>query len=67
MCEWLNIQTPRLTADQLSKANSTNLAIKGIIGIQALSQISQILNKESDSTHYAVRDFHSTILVVYRD
>ena len=35
-------------------ANQTNLAIKGIIAIQAMSQISQALNMQGDAGHYSV-------------
>ncbi|KAI0088041.1 hypothetical protein BDY19DRAFT_1057674 [Irpex rosettiformis] len=53
------VPSNQLNADQQSKANSTNLAIKGMIGIQALSQISQILNNQADFEHY------STIATTY--
>jgi hypothetical protein len=44
----------RVNSDPLSMLNSTNLAIKGIIGIKAVSQISQILGRAADSQHYEV-------------
>jgi hypothetical protein len=44
----------RTTADNLNEQNMTNLAIKGIIGIQAMSEISRVSGMSSDSQHYAV-------------
>ena len=41
--------------DQESQGNTTNLAIKGIIAIQAMSEISKALKQDSDTVHYAVR------------
>ncbi|KAI0958924.1 hypothetical protein AcV7_004605 [Taiwanofungus camphoratus] len=43
----------QLSADSQSTANMTNLAIKGIIGIQAMSEISRALGRESDVQQYA--------------
>ena len=37
-----------------TKANSTNLAIKGIIGIRAMSQISRLVGSDADSERYMV-------------
>lgn len=47
----------RNTADsnQEPTTNNTNLAIKGIIGLQAMSEISLVLGKQADSTRYSVR------------
>ncbi|KAI0793187.1 hypothetical protein C8Q75DRAFT_749208 [Abortiporus biennis] len=39
-------------ADLERQANLTNLAIKGIIGIKAMAEISQALHIVNDSTHY---------------
>ena len=44
----------RSTADGDSTTNSTNLAIKGIIAIKAMAQISAALHQDSDANHYAV-------------
>lgn len=33
----------------------TNLAIKGIIGVQAMAEISNVLSEEADSKRYSVR------------
>ncbi|KAI0341899.1 hypothetical protein BDW22DRAFT_1484797 [Trametopsis cervina] len=49
----LPVPSTQLTADLISKANSTNLAIKGIIGIKAMAEISKVLDKQSDSEHYS--------------
>ncbi|KAG7452128.1 uncharacterized protein BT62DRAFT_990443 [Guyanagaster necrorhizus] len=40
-------------ADGLDNANMTNLAIKGIIGIKAMSEISQALGKSQDAETYS--------------
>lgn len=45
----------RMSADALSAANMTNLAIKGIIGIQAMSEIARAVGQSDDCQHYAVR------------
>ena len=44
----------RFTADNQNKPNMTNLAIKGIIGIQAMSEISQVSGMRDDAQRYAV-------------
>ncbi|KAI0793185.1 hypothetical protein C8Q75DRAFT_548169 [Abortiporus biennis] len=44
--------TNQLNADSERQANLTNLAIKGIVGIKAMSEISQALNMVNDSAHY---------------
>lgn len=38
-----------------SLANQTNLAIKGIVGIKAMSQIASLTGKSSVSSNYSVR------------
>ncbi|TDL23432.1 DUF1793-domain-containing protein [Rickenella mellea] len=40
------------TSDSLTSANQTNLAIKGIIGIAAMSKISEFAGDHSFATHY---------------
>ena len=42
-------------ADGLANTNRTNLAIKGIIAIKAMSEISQALGKSQDAETYSVR------------
>lgn len=37
-------------------ANQTNLAIKGIVGIKAMSQIAALLGETAKSSNYSVRD-----------
>ncbi|KAI0341142.1 hypothetical protein BDW22DRAFT_330198 [Trametopsis cervina] len=49
----LPVPANQLTADQISKPNSTNLAIKGIIGIQAMAKISDALSMQSDAEFYS--------------
>ncbi|TFL06559.1 hypothetical protein BDV98DRAFT_588814 [Pterulicium gracile] len=41
------------SADDLSNGNMTNLAIKGIIGIQAMSEISAAVNEPTDERMFA--------------
>ncbi|CAL1707175.1 unnamed protein product [Somion occarium] len=41
------------TVDQERQSNTTNLAIKGIIGIKAMSEISKALNQVEDADRYA--------------
>ncbi|KAL1944830.1 hypothetical protein VTO73DRAFT_2450 [Trametes versicolor] len=43
----------QLTADNEGAANMTNLAIKGIIGVQAMAEISNVLSEEADSKRYS--------------
>ena len=38
-----------------SLANQTNLAIKGIVGIKAMSQIASLAGKSSVASNYSVR------------
>lgn len=45
----------RTNADSEQQANMTNLAIKGIIGIQAMAEISQIVGNASDAQYFSVR------------
>ena len=46
----------RLSIDDGSTSNnSTNLALKAIFGIQAMSEVSRLLSKESDFQQYNVR------------
>ena len=44
----------RLSADGLSTNNQTNLAIKGIIAIKAMSEMSSIVNQSADVDKYSV-------------
>ncbi|THH15082.1 hypothetical protein EUX98_g9519, partial [Antrodiella citrinella] len=50
-----NTLTPndQTTADLESQANMTNLAVKGIIGVRAMAEISQALGKTDDATTFA--------------
>ena len=45
----------RSSADGLSTNNQTNLAIKGIIAIQAMSKMSSIVKQTADVDKYSVR------------
>lgn len=44
-----------MTADAQTDANMTNLAIKGIIAIRAMAEISQYVREYDDSAKYMVR------------
>ncbi|KAI0030848.1 hypothetical protein K488DRAFT_53350 [Vararia minispora EC-137] len=44
--------TNQLSADQLDIANQTNLAIKGIIAIAAMSKISSAVNEQADAQQF---------------
>jgi hypothetical protein len=44
----------RSSADNLSVNNQTNLAIKGIIAIKAMSNMSSVVNKTADANKYSV-------------
>ncbi|PBK93234.1 DUF1793-domain-containing protein [Armillaria gallica] len=46
-------QTGYVDANELGYANMTNLAIKGIIGIKAMSEIGQALGKSQDAEMYS--------------
>ncbi len=45
----------RTNSDSEQQANITNLAIKGIIGIQAMAEISKTLGDDSDAQYFSVR------------
>ena len=47
--------TDRSSADGDTTANLTNLAIKGIIGVQAMAEISRALGATDDAHNYDVR------------
>ena len=44
----------RFSADGLNVNNQTNLAIKGIIAIEAMSKMSSVVNQTSDANKYSV-------------
>ena len=45
----------RTSADGETTANMTNLAIKGIVGVKAMAEISRALGQDSDANTYDVR------------
>jgi hypothetical protein len=51
----LNDHLYRFSADGLMTDNQTNLAIKGIIAIKAMSKMSSIVNQAPDVNKYSVR------------
>jgi hypothetical protein len=50
----LNDPQHRSSADGLTTNNQTNLAIKGIIAIQAMSKMSSVVNQTTDAEKYNV-------------
>ncbi|TFK89099.1 DUF1793-domain-containing protein [Polyporus arcularius HHB13444] len=48
------------SADGENKPNMTNLALKGIIGVKAMAEISRALGKDSDAQEY---DSHASALI----
>lgn len=53
---WYEVQwSSRTNADSEQQANMTNLAVKGIIGIKAMAEISQTLGNVSDAQYFSVR------------
>ena len=50
----LNHHYLRISADGLTINNQTNLAIKGIIAIEAMSKMSSVINQTADSDKYSV-------------
>ena len=44
----------RSSADGLSVSNQTNLAIKGIIAIEAMSKMSAVVSQSGDANKYSV-------------
>jgi hypothetical protein len=52
----LNDSLHRSSADGLTTNNQTNLAIKGIIAIKAMSEMSSIVNRTVDVDKYSVRE-----------
>ncbi|OSD07070.1 hypothetical protein PYCCODRAFT_1464180 [Trametes coccinea BRFM310] len=52
--------TDQSTADNQGGANMTNLAIKGIIGVKAMAEISRVLGESMDAQQY---DKHAAALV----
>ncbi|KAI0358680.1 DUF1793-domain-containing protein [Trametes cingulata] len=50
----------QMTADNESNANMTNLAIKGIIGVKAMAEISRALGEDFDAQQY---ESHAAALV----
>ena len=55
-------QWHRSSADGLSVSNQTNLAIKGIIGIQAMSKMCSILGQVTEAKNYSVRTIYLLLL-----
>jgi hypothetical protein len=51
----LNDRQHRSSADGLTADNQTNLAIKGIIAIKAMSKMSSVVKQTSDAEKYNVR------------
>ena len=45
----------RISADGLANPNMTNLAIKGIIGVKAMAEMSRAVQRDPDAERYDVR------------
>jgi hypothetical protein len=56
----------RTSADGLSVNNQTNLAIKGIIAIEAMSQMSSAAKQPADASKYSVctRSFNTAMALI---
>ncbi|KAI0335017.1 DUF1793-domain-containing protein [Cubamyces sp. BRFM 1775] len=50
----------QINADDEGATNTSNLAIKGIIGVKAMAEISRVLGQDVDAQHY---DSHAAALV----
>ena len=53
----------RTTVDGLPQPNSTNLVIKGIIALKAMSEISNLISQKTDSSRYAVSSTSSKPII----
>ncbi len=54
VCLMLLIDIDRQTANAETTANMTNLALKGIIGVKAMVEISRVVGNEIDAQEYDV-------------
>ena len=54
LAESLDDYRHRTSADGLTSNNQTNLAIKGIIAIEAMSKMSSVVRKTADADKYSV-------------
>ena len=54
------------TADSISQFNSTNLALKGIVALRAMSEISKVVGSQNDADGYSVSIPHSTVGLTYK-
>ena len=52
-----------MTVDGLQQSNSTNLILKGIIALKAMSEIANALYLYNDSGRYSVRDSYNADLL----
>lgn len=50
----LTIHVKRVSADGDNVVNTTNVAIKGIIALKAMAEISRALGKDADADTYQV-------------
>ncbi len=55
MADHRELNLHRSSADGLTISNQTNLAIKGIIAIKAMSKMSAVVKKTADADKYSVR------------
>ena len=54
----------RVTADGENSANLTNLAIKGIVGVKAMAEISRALQQDNDAQFYDVRPVQTLLVQI---
>lgn len=66
-CLLFIIMVFRTSADNESTGNSTNLALKGIIAIKAMSELASALGQSSDASSYSVRLFHPPSLAFHSE
>ena len=65
MTDHTSSTSDRMTADGDSTVNSTNLAIKGIIAIKAMAQISTLLEQMEDADEYTVSGINELSTALY--
>ena len=57
-----------MSVDGQDTANLTNLALKGILGVRAMAEISHSLGEDDDAQSYLVRsvvDYGNFLLIIY--
>jgi hypothetical protein len=57
-------QTRSTSVDDIKKTNQTNLALKGILGIRAMSELARIHGQIDAADSYAVRQLDFVVLIL---